>query len=83
VSTRFEDKVLSLIDSRGDEIVGFLQKLVRFPSVTGDELGIQQFVASTLKEMGLSVDLWEPDHEELKRHPVYVAVDQGYKNRPN
>ena len=27
--------------------------------------------------------MWEPDHEELKRHPAYVAVERGYKNRPN
>jgi acetylornithine deacetylase len=33
--------------------------------------------------MGLTVDMWEPDHEELKRHPAYVAVEQGYKGRPN
>jgi acetylornithine deacetylase len=83
VDTNPGEKVLALIDQRREEIVAFLQKLVSFPSVTGDELAIQQFFASTLEGMGLAIDLWEPDHEELKRHPAYVAVDQGYRNRPN
>jgi acetylornithine deacetylase len=78
-----EEQVLRLIDDRKDEIVAFLQKLISFPSMTGDEHDIQKFIASKLEGMGLSVDMWEPDHEELKKHPAYVAVDQGYNNRPN
>ena len=27
--------------------------------------------------------MWEPDHDELKKHPAYVSVERGYKNRPN
>lgn len=77
------EKVLALIDQRREEIVAFLQKLVSFPSVTGEESAIQQFIASTLSGMGLMVDMWEPDHEELKRHPAYVAVERGYGGRPN
>lgn len=75
--------VLKLIDGRKDEIIEFLGKLVSFPSVTGDELEIQNFISGKLSDMGLDVDMWEPDHDALRRHPAYVAVERGYANRPN
>lgn len=78
-----EKAVLDFIDSRREEIVRFLKQLVSFPSVTGDEFEIQQFVAGTLREAGLQVDMWEPDLEALKTHPAYVPVERGYENRPN
>ncbi|MBI2461853.1 MAG: ArgE/DapE family deacylase [Candidatus Rokubacteria bacterium] len=78
-----EAGVLEHVDSMRNEIIGFLQKLVAFPSVTGDEGAIQEFIADRLRAMGLDVDVWEPDHEELKRHPGYVPVEKGYSGRPN
>ncbi len=78
-----EKGVLKLIDERRDGIVEFLKRLLSFPSVTGEELEIQRFIANKLKTLGLDVDMWEPDHEELKGHPAYVPVEQGYANRPN
>ena len=78
-----KEHVLALIDRKRDDIIRFLQALVTYPSVTGDEYDIQMFIAQTLKDMGLEVDMWEPDHEELKKHPAYVHVERGYENRPN
>jgi acetylornithine deacetylase len=76
-------KVVRCIDERHDEIIAFLKDLISFPSVTGNEYDIQQFIAETLGNMGLEIDQWEPDHEELKQHPAYVAADRGYDKRPN
>ncbi len=76
-------EVLKLIEKRRDAIIEFLRELISFPSVTGDEFEIQKFIAHKLKSMGLVVDMWEPDHEELKKHPAYVSVERGYTNRPN
>ena len=78
-----KDRVIQWIDREGDQIVEFLRDLIKFPSVTGEEGEIQQFIARKLKKMGLAVDVWEPDLEALKRHPAYVAGSQGYKGRPN
>jgi len=75
--------VLTLIDQRKNEIIELLGKLVSFPSVTGDELEIQNFISDKLSDMGLDVDMWEPDHDALRSHPAYVAVERGYANRPN
>jgi len=78
-----EKRVLENIDKNKDGIVSFLKELISFPSVTGNELKIQQFIAKKLKEMNLKIDMWEPNHSELKKHPAYVPVKNGYENRPN
>jgi acetylornithine deacetylase len=51
--------------------------------VTGDEAAIQKHMYDYLKKMGLEVDMWETNWEELKKHPGYRPVDRGYENRPN
>ncbi len=76
-------KVLEWIDGRQGDLIDFLKNLIAIPSVTGEELEIQKFIVRKIESMGLEIDLWEPDHEELKTHPAYVPSDRGYKNRPN
>lgn len=71
------------IDKNQETIVGFLQDLIRVPSVTGDEGPIQELIAGQLKEMGLEVDVFEPSLEALRQHPAFVEVSRGYEGRPN
>jgi len=78
-----KEKILEQIDKQKETIVEFLKKLVSFPSVTGAEWEIQNFIAEKLSAMGLGVDMWEPSHAELKKHPAYVPVTEGYEKRPN
>jgi len=79
----FENRVAEWIDRQKDEVVAFLQELVRIPSVTGEEGPIQQFIAGRLKEMGLTVDVFEPDLASLRKHPAFVEESRGYEGRPN
>ena len=60
-----EKRVAEWVDRRKNEVVGFLQDLVRIPSVTGEEGAIQRFIAGRLQEMGLVVDIFEPDFAVL------------------
>ena len=57
--------------------------MIAIPSVTGDEAKIQKFLSDYLAKLGLNVDMWETDWEELKKHPAYRPVDRGYEGRPN
>lgn len=75
--------ILATIEENRDQAVEFLRKMVAIPSVTGDEAAIQAFVAEYMKGIGLEVDMWETDWEELKKHPGYRPVDRGYEGRPN
>lgn len=76
-------KIIDAIDKNRDKAVTFLRDMVRIPSVTGDEAAIQRFLADYMRKIGLDVDMWETDWEELKKHPGYRPVDRGYEGRPN
>jgi acetylornithine deacetylase len=78
-----ENRVAEWVDRRKSEVIAFLQELVRVPSVTGEEGPIQRFIAGRLKEMGLAVDVFEPDLASLRKHPAFVEVSRGYEGRPN
>ncbi|MFG1461314.1 ArgE/DapE family deacylase [Xanthobacter sp. DSM 24535] len=75
--------LLDTIDANRDKAITFLQKMITIPSVTGDEAAIQNFLNEYMTNIGLDVDMWETDWEELKKHPGYRPVDRGYENRPN
>lgn len=76
-------KILDTVDANKDKATKFLQDIVAIPSVTGDEGKIQVFLNAYLKKIGLDVDMWESNWEELKKHPGYIPVAQGYEGRPN
>src|SRR3981081_368869 len=76
-------KLLQKIDEHREKAITFLREMIAIPSVTGDEAKIQKFLSDYLAKLGLNVDMWETDWEELKKHPGYRPVDRGYEGRPN
>src|SRR5512139_101759 len=78
-----EERAIEWIDQRRSTIIEFLRQLVTIPSVTGEELDIQKCISRILNEMGLQVDTWEPDMDDLKKRPAYLPPERDYKNRPN
>lgn len=78
------EQILRAADRKADEITALLQRLVQFDSVTGKEGPIQDFIAGFLRQLGLEVDYWEPDLNELASHPAFVP-EQGrdFRGRPN
>ena len=83
MKTNSRQKLLEKIDQSRDKAVAFLRDMVVIPSVTGDEAQIQTFLSKYMTKIGLDVDMWETDWEQLKKHPGYRPVDRGYEGRPN
>jgi len=83
MKTNSRQKLLEQIDQSRDKAVAFLRDMVVIPSVTGDEAQIQTFLSKYMTKIGLDVDMWETDWEQLKKHPGYRPVDRGYEGRPN
>lgn len=76
--------ILDAVEAKTPEIAAFLGRLIQFDSETGKEGPIQEFIAATLRSMGLEVDQWVPDLEELARHPAfYPAEGRDFSGRPN
>lgn len=82
-----QKKITQQVDAKREDIIKFLQDMIRIPSVThppgGDEGPVQAFIAEMFNKMGLSVDVFEPwDIEGIQEHEGWwPGLD--YTNRPN
>jgi acetylornithine deacetylase len=80
--TRVEQAVLEAIDE--EALVSSLVDLIRVPSTTGSdaESDLQHRQASQLEKLGLAVDSWKFDLDELRAHPLYPGEEtersEGY-----
>ena len=81
------ERVLKKVDENRDQIIELVRQLVQIPSVTGQEKDAQEFVKEKLAEMGLKVETFEPNVDELRDHPSFFETISykkfGYNNRPN
>jgi len=89
-----KERVLAYIDEHREQIIAFLQELIRIPSVNpwfherpapSYEDQVQRAIAEKLEPLGAVIDRWEPDAEELAEYagkPGYVP-DRDYSGRTN
>ena len=61
-----ERNVLALINT--DDILEYLGELVAIPSFDGEESVAQKKIASKLEDLGLEVDVWKIDFNNLQTH---------------
>jgi len=70
-----EKKLVDYIEKNKNDYVSFLQKLLKVPSLTGEEKDAQVFVANELKAQGFSVEMFEPDVKELfDKYPQIAQI---------
>ncbi len=60
-----ETRIIDKVEEKREKIIELLATLLKIPSLTGEERDAQEFVAGYLKNLGLKVDLWEPNIKEL------------------
>jgi acetylornithine deacetylase len=66
-------RIINRVQGKREEIIKLLSDLIQIPSTTGEEGDAQEFVAKQYREMGLDVDVWEPDVKELFDKFPYIA----------
>lgn len=80
-------EIRTYIDENRDQMLSFLGDMVETPSVSGHEKEAQELVEKKLESMGLDVDVWEPNVDDLRDHPGYFDTntyeEYGYEDRPN
>ncbi|MGE7879108.1 peptidase [Peribacillus muralis] len=81
--TEIKNRINDWIKEHREEGTDLLQRMVQAPSTQGNEAGAQAIVAEKLKEMGLQVDIWEPDGAELKKHDYFYSPRSDFSNSPN
>lgn len=71
------------VDAGFEDQVGFLQRLVRFPSTRGNEREVQAFMAGAMRDRELGVDEWQIQEQDLRGHPGFSPVAVSYENAWN
>jgi len=90
VEDSIRNAVLKKIDQNRTETVKVLQQLISAASITGHEATCADVCQAQLERMGLNIDRWEPNENELRQHPAYNDVIRfppldyplSYSNRP-
>jgi len=80
-------QILETVEAHRDQIIEFVQDLVRIPSVNypphGDELACQRLVEGFMRNMALDVDIFKPDAiPGITEHPGWMR-GHDYADRPN
>ncbi|SDE05414.1 ArgE/DapE family deacylase [Rhodospira trueperi] len=75
--------ILSAVDDGFAEQVSFLEDLVRFPSVRGQEHTAQDFMHDALAARGYAMDRWTIDVESIRHHPGFSPVTVDYSHALN
>jgi acetylornithine deacetylase len=76
-------RITAAVEERQGEVVAFLQRLIRFQSVTGAETEIQTFIAAHVKALGLQVDQFDADPDVLRQYPGFLEPEKPLAGRPN
>ena len=64
------------VDAIRNDLIAFLQKMVRTASLPDHEHEVQNLIAEKLKAMGLEVDIVPSNFDDLRNHPVFG--DDGF-----
>src|ERR1700730_2559681 len=69
-------RIIAAVEDQRGEVVAFLQRLIQFDSVTGNETAVQAFMASRLTDLGLEVDQFDSDPEVLRQYPGFLDPEK-------
>src|SRR4051812_689263 len=69
------ERLAAAIDANFPQQVAFLQQLVRFRSLRGDEAPVQDWLAGEFEARGYSVDRFSLADVDLTRHPKAAPMD--------
>jgi len=80
---KIKDKIESEVDRLRDEMIETLVKLVRIPSLVGNEGPAQDFMRRRYESLGLAVKTFEADKDTVRNHSAYVESGLPFAGRPN
>ncbi|MGD6781152.1 peptidase [Sutcliffiella horikoshii] len=63
--------------------VKLLRKLIQERSIQGRESSAQAVVIEACRELGLEIDIWEPDIKEMSAHENFVSTRDTFEDSPN
>ncbi|CAG9621964.1 N-formyl-4-amino-5-aminomethyl-2-methylpyrimidinedeformylase [Sutcliffiella rhizosphaerae] len=79
----YSEKITKYMQKRESYAIKLLQKLVQEKSISEHERQAQAIVIETCREIGMEIDIWEPDMKELSTHPNFVSSRKDFHDSPN
>ncbi|MEH7113504.1 peptidase [Neobacillus niacini] len=61
----------------------FLQILVQENSIRGNESSAQAVIIEKCRQLGLNLDIWEIDRDEIKNHEAFCCDRDSFEGNPN
>ncbi|WP_232699232.1 peptidase [Brevibacillus daliensis] len=83
LALEWQERIREQLKKDRKEAEELLQTWVREASVQGEEASIQKLIANKLVEMGLEVDEWVMEGDELLQHPYFVSPRTQFEGSPN
>lgn len=77
------ERIRTVLEKDRAYAVSLLQSWVQEKSVQGQEAGIQRKIAQLWADLGLEVDVWTMDGEELRSHPYFISSRTSFADSPN
>ncbi|MFZ0473907.1 MAG: peptidase [Halobacillus sp.] len=78
-----KDNIHEWLQGYREEGTKLLQRLVQADSTQGNEAEAQAVVIETLKELEMTIDRWDPDEEEIRKHPYFASSRENFRGSPN
>jgi len=63
--------------------IRLLSQLVQEASTKGNESNAQAIILEKCRQLGLEIDIWEPNIDELREHPCFASTRTNFANSPN
>ena len=77
------EPIFAEIDRLRGAMTDFLQRLVQFPSLPGQEQEAQHFMAQKLRTLGGEVKILRSDFAQLEHHPAFCDDGVSFADRLN
>lgn len=78
-----KQKVQNWIQQNRNKGIVLLQKLVQEDSTRGKESLAQAIIIEKCRQLGLELDIWDIEREDLIKHPAYRCDREKFSGNPN
>ena len=76
-------RLLESVEMQRSSLIGLLQRLIQARSITGSEAPASDVCAAQMRALGMEVDQWDIDADQLRAHPGSNPSSFPYAGRPN
>ena len=72
--TELAKRISDQVEQNRERLIELCERLINVESVTGNEYDMQQEVIRIMSEIGMDIDAWEPDDDEMRACPYFAET---------